>query len=142
LIILILLLIVGYTARALGSKDSSHPPGSRPSQSQSLSSGARAGNVTSSGQDSAPLSSLPPEAAQTVRLIERGGPFPYSHDGVVYNNLERHLPIEPRGYYHEYTVRTPGSQDRGERRIITGLAGEVYYTADHYASFSAVNVGR
>ena len=79
------------------------------------------------------LSSLPVQARQTVALIQRGGPFPYSQDGIVYQNLERQLPTEPAGYYHEYTVLTPGSADRGTRRIITGKDGEFYYTADHYA---------
>lgn len=81
---------------------------------------------------------LPPEARTTLALIEAGGPFPYARDGVVFNNLERELPSHPRGYYHEYTVVTPGSPDRGARRIITGRSGETFYTDDHYASFEAV----
>lgn len=88
------------------------------------------------------LSSLPPQAADTHRLIESGGPFPYSRDGIVFGNREAILPAEPSGYYHEYTVPTPGSSDRGARRIVTGSADEVYYTADHYASFVVVDVSR
>lgn len=86
------------------------------------------------------LSSLPPQADDTVHLIERGGPFPYRQDGVVFENAEHRLPSEPSGYYHEYTVTTPGSPDRGARRIITGKNGEFYYTADHYETFRRVDV--
>jgi guanyl-specific ribonuclease Sa len=89
------------------------------------------------------LSALPPQAAQTVRLIERGGPFPYPHDdGVVFHNLEHRLPAEPDGYYHEYTVPTPGSPDRGARRIVTGARGQFWYTGDHYETFRRVDVDR
>jgi ribonuclease T1 len=88
------------------------------------------------------LSSLPAQASDTVHLIEAGGPFPYPQDGVVFNNAERRLPDEPRGYYREYTVPTPGSADRGARRIITGKNGEYYYTPDHYESFHRVDVTR
>lgn len=87
------------------------------------------------------LSTLPPQAAQTVQLIERGGPFPYpNNDGVVFHNNEHRLPSEPDGYYHEYTVPTPGSPDRGARRIITGAHGEFWYTPDHYETFERVDV--
>jgi ribonuclease T1 len=81
---------------------------------------------------------LPPEALDTLDLIDRGGPFPFSRDGVVFQNREQLLPRQPQGYYHEYTVITPGSSDRGARRIIAGEAGERYYTDDHYDSFYVV----
>ncbi len=81
-------------------------------------------------------SELPSQARQVLALIEAGGPFPYSQDGVVFENREKLLPKEASGYYHEYTVPTPGSSDRGARRIITGKDGERYYTDDHYDSFS------
>ncbi|MGH4030521.1 ribonuclease domain-containing protein [Actinomycetota bacterium Odt1-20B] len=81
---------------------------------------------------------LPAEARETLRRIDKGGPFPYAKDGTVFGNYERVLPREKRGYYHEYTVRTPGGRDRGARRIVTGDGGETYYTSDHYASFKAV----
>jgi ribonuclease T1 len=83
-------------------------------------------------------SKLPAEARQTLELIDRGGPFPYAKDGAVFGNFERRLPAHQRGYYHEYTVPTPGSPDRGARRIVTGQGGEIYYTDDHYDSFRAV----
>ena len=82
--------------------------------------------------------SLPPEARQAIALIKAGGPFPYARDGVVFNNREGQLPKQARGYYREYTVRTPGARDRGARRIIAGRAGELYYTDDHYRTFKRV----
>jgi ribonuclease T1 len=81
------------------------------------------------------VADLPPEARTTLQLIDQGGPFPYSRDGVVFGNYERMLPQRPRGYYHEYTVRTPRARNRGARRIIAGRQGERYYTADHYRTF-------
>lgn len=81
---------------------------------------------------------LPREAQNTIKLIDKGGPFPYSRDGVEFQNRERLLPRKDRGYYHEYTVITPGSDDRGARRIIAGENGELYYTDDHYDSFKEV----
>ena len=81
---------------------------------------------------------LPPEAIDTLGHIADGGPFPYDQDGVVFLNRERLLPDQARGYYHEYTVETPGSPDRGARRIVTGDAGERYYTDDHYETFAFV----
>jgi len=83
---------------------------------------------------------LPPEAVETLESIERGGPFPYDRDGTVFQNRERLLPERPRGYYREYTVVTPGSRDRGARRIVTGgqPPDVYYYTDDHYRSFRRV----
>jgi ribonuclease T1 len=90
------------------------------------------------------LADLPPQAQETHRLVLKGGPFPYPKDGIVFGNRERLLPSKARGYYHEYTVKTPGSRDRGARRIVCG--GEpptrpeaCFYTDDHYASFSAIS---
>jgi ribonuclease T1 len=87
-------------------------------------------------------SALPAEARRTLILIDRGGPFPYERDGVVFGNVERLLPQRPRGWYHEYTVPTPGEDDRGARRIVMGRDGTPYYTADHYESFVRVEPGR
>ncbi|MGX9296603.1 ribonuclease domain-containing protein [Tsukamurella paurometabola] len=90
------------------------------------------------------LSSLPAEATDTVDLIHQGGPFPYPrNDGVVFQNREGILPAKASGYYHEYTVPTPGSSTRGARRIVTGgtpltSPPDWYYTGDHYASFCIV----
>ncbi|MBI3687201.1 MAG: guanine-specific ribonuclease N1 and T1 [Actinobacteria bacterium] len=90
----------------------------------------------------AALSTLPPQVADTYRLVRRGGPFPYARDGVVFANREALLPDRSGGYYREYTVPTPGTPDRGARRLIVGAGGEVYYTADRYLSFRLVDVRR
>jgi ribonuclease T1 len=95
-------------------------------------------NTGKSGLEIVKAASLPPEARTTMKLIDANGPFPYSRDGVTYNNLEKILPKQTKGYYHEYTVVTPGSKDRGARRIIAGAKGERFYTDDHYASFKEV----
>lgn len=98
------------------------------------------GGDSSSGLPVKELSALPPEATQTYRLIQTHGPFPYEpKDGSTFGNREGELPDEPPGYYHEYTVPTPGSSDRGARRLITGSHHELYYTGDHYASFVVVD---
>lgn len=80
---------------------------------------------------------LPPEAIDTLQTIARGGPYPYRQDDGVFGNRERRLPSQPRGYYREYTVETPGSRDRGARRIVAGgrPPTEYFYTDDHYRSF-------
>jgi ribonuclease T1 len=89
-------------------------------------------------------STLPSQADDTIRLIDQGGPYPYPQDGTVFQNREGQLPQEPSGYYHEYTVKTPGSSTRGARRIITsddlGHDG-MYWTADHYATFYDIDFG-
>jgi ribonuclease T1 len=89
------------------------------------------------------LSSLPAEAQQTQQRIVAGGPFPYAKDGAVFGNRERRLPAQQRGYYREYTVKTPGSQDRGARRIVCGgtrptAPQACFYSADHYTSFRLI----
>lgn len=89
------------------------------------------------------LASLPTQAQDTHRLIQTGGPFPYLKDGTVFGNRERQLPREPRGYYREYTVPTPGARDRGARRIVCGgrepkTPDVCYYTQDHYASYRRI----
>jgi ribonuclease T1 len=84
------------------------------------------------------VAELPEQARQTIALIRKGGPFPYERDGVVFGNFEKSLPVQARGYYREYTVRTPGAKSRGARRIVAGKGGELYYTDDHYASFQRI----
>lgn len=88
------------------------------------------------------LNQLPPEARQTLILIKQGGPFPYEKDGSVFGNYERQLPKRSRGYYREFTVKTPYARNRGARRIIAGGGEppftEFYYTADHYRSFQRI----
>lgn len=89
------------------------------------------------------LTALPVEGQQTYRLILQGGPFPYEKDGSVFGNRERLLPRQARGFYREYTVKTPGARNRGARRIVCGgqeprKPEACYYTADHYASFRVI----
>jgi ribonuclease T1 len=88
------------------------------------------------------VTELPRQGQATYELIRQGGPFPHDKDGTVFGNRERQLPPERRGYYREYTVRTPGSRDRGARRIVCGgpprAPHACYYTADHYASFRKI----
>lgn len=78
---------------------------------------------------------------RVVSLIDAGGPFEYERDGIVFKNAERRLPAHDRGYYHEYTVPTPGARNRGARRIIAGGGGELFYTNDHYRSFVQIRTG-
>lgn len=87
---------------------------------------------------------LPPEAADTLALIARGGPFPHRQDGDVFGNRERRLPARPRGHYREYTVATPGLRHRGARRIVTGgdPPADFWYTDDHYQHFRPFEVER
>ena len=108
---------------------------------------AQARDYRSQGHEQISLADLPPEAAQTLQRIQRGGPFPYPHkDGSTFGNFEKRLPERPRGYYREYTVPTPGSRDRGARRIVAGsgrtgsvaTSGEYYYSHDHYRSFRRI----
>ena len=92
------------------------------------------------------IDDLPVEARQTLALIRRGGPFQYRKDGAVFGNREQRLPPQPRGYYTEYTVKTPYSRDRGARRIVAGrgaersaaTSDEYYYTDDHYNTFRRI----
>jgi len=99
---------------------------------------ASSGVDPESGLKIVAVADLPKEAQDTLKLIDQGGPYPYSRDGVVFGNLEKILPKHDRGYYHEYTVKTPGEKDRGARRIVTGNAQERYYTDDHYKSFRRI----
>ena len=88
------------------------------------------------------MQALPAQARATLDRIRSGGPFPYPRDGVVFGNRERILPAQPRGYYHEYTVPTPGARTRGARRIVCGgnpaMLTECYYSDDHYQTFRRI----
>jgi len=138
---LIALVVFGWVVKDV---TSSSTPSSGPSSSSSPGRSTAPGGVvagTESGLEVKPLSSLPQQAADTWKLIEKNGPFPYPrNDGVQFQNREKRLPAKAGDYYKEYTVPTPGSPDRGARRLITGDQREVYYTADHYDSFVVVDV--
>jgi ribonuclease T1 len=106
-----------------------------PARSEAKQSGGLGADVT--------LASLPPEARRTDQLIHSGGPFPFARDGVVFGNYEKRLERRPRGYYHEYTVPTPGARNRGARRIICGGSQPTepdacFFTEDHYSSFHRI----
>jgi ribonuclease T1 len=137
LVTLVLLLAGGYTASAISSGDGPDT-GPRPT---ATATGDRA-TAYAVLMETRPLSSLPPEVAHTVALVRAGGPFPFSRDGVVFHNREHLLPPERDGYYHEYTVPTPGESGRGAMRLVVGEGGEFYYTADHYRSFVLVDTDR
>ncbi len=134
--------LVGLAALALaacvGLTATDTPAPSRPiAPDGTLQSVATPGAVDpASGLSIVGLEDLPPEAAATVALVAAGGPFPYRQDGAVFENRERLLPLRERGYYREYTVPTPGSADRGARRIVAGADGEMFWSADHYNSFA------
>ncbi len=106
------------------------------------SSGWSAGSVAAaqgvSGLPTILYDDLPAQAKETIGLIDRGGPFPYYQDDQTFQNRERILPSASGDYYREYTVETPGSSDRGARRIVSGADGELYYTDDHYDSFREI----
>jgi ribonuclease T1 len=130
LVLLGVLLAGGYAVQALRS-DPAAPGGPVPTAGATPGSSLR--HVT--------LGSLPTQAAQVYRSIQSGGPYRYDRDGIVFENRGTPLPKRSGGYYHEYTVPTPGESDRGARRLITGRGGELFYTADHYASFVQVDPG-
>jgi ribonuclease T1 len=95
-------------------------------------------NVVSFSEREIEKRQLPKEALETIALIRKGGPFPHERDGVTFGNREKLLPARERGWYREYTVRTPGERSRGARRIVAGRDGTLYYTDDHYQSFKRI----
>ncbi|WP_405410962.1 ribonuclease domain-containing protein [Streptomyces decoyicus] len=125
---------------ATGGGDTGSSPGSGRSTATAVAEAPGPTRVPdwAQGMPVVPVGALPSQARDTLRLIDAGGPFPYAQDETVFANRERLLPRQPRGHYHEYTVRTPGSPDRGARRLVTGRSHETYYTDDHYRTFKAV----
>lgn len=131
LAVLVLGLLVYLVGPGAGEPSSTATPAATPA--------ASATRDPETGLPLVALASLPAEARRTVSLIDRGGPFPYRQDGAVFANRERRLPAHPSGWYRELTVVTPGSDDRGARRLISGGGGrQLFWTADHYASFAVV----
>ncbi|MER8030601.1 ribonuclease domain-containing protein [Streptomyces bauhiniae] len=126
-----LLAVLGVLLAGCAGTDTATGPPAASQKSASVPVWAR-------GMATIPESRLPAEARRTLALIDKGGPYPYARDGIVFGNFEGHLPKHERGYYHEYTVPTPSSSGRGARRMVTGDGGEFYYTDDHYNSFRAV----
>jgi ribonuclease T1 len=107
-----------------------------------LAAGSAVARSTPDALPEIALTALPNEAQKTLTLVGQGGPFPYHRDGVVFGNREKRLPPRARGYYHEYTVPTPGARTRGARRIICGgdarSIAECYYSTDHYETFRRI----
>jgi ribonuclease T1 len=112
------------------------PTRSSAAATSTLAAASRQAADPASGLPVVHVSDLPPEAKKTLALIDRGGPFPHPQDGETFQNREGLLPARRSGYYKEYTVETPGSDDRGARRIVAGGGGERYWTNDHYDSFA------
>ncbi|MFJ8624186.1 ribonuclease [Kitasatospora sp. NPDC093550] len=154
-LILALLAGVGYL---LADKGGGHPKAAGPTAAATAGSSAPkpsapkpsppAGGATAAAGTWVPAdpaladvcrTKLPSQAQDTLGLIAKGGPYPYNRDGIVFENRESRLPRKADGYYHEYTVVTPGSNDRGTRRVVTGNAGEQYWSADHYATFQEID---
>ena len=110
----------------------------------SLAADARDAPAKSAPVTTIAAAAMPKQGQETLALIRRGGPYPYAKDGTVFGNRERVLPNHPRGHYKEFTVKTPGSRDRGARRIVCGgdirnqAASVCYYTDDHYATFKRI----
>lgn len=126
-----------------GSRNATQEPGASASQVPAQPGQAASATPAESGAPAAVTKAqLPAEAAETLRLIKAGGPFPFGEDGVLFRNSAGLVPQHPRGYYHAYTVRTPGSADRGKRRIVCGgprrQTSDCYYTDDYYASFKRI----
>jgi ribonuclease T1 len=154
--IIVLAVLLGLAWISIQAEDPGRAPGdsaARPTSTQRVPASATAARdwptaqaarrtptpaLSADGLETVAIERLPAEARETIALIDQGGPFPYQKDGATFGNRERLLPRQPGGYYREYTVITPGSDDRGARRIVAGDGGELYYTDDHYASFRRV----
>lgn len=136
LLLVVIVALVGGLAGGCGpaGTSASPPAGATPGLSPRPSGSA----TPNDGMPTVASADLPPEAHHTIDLIDHGGPYPYRQDDGVFQNREGLLPPEPRGYYREYTVVTPGSPDRGARRIIAARDGTLYYTDDHYQSFRRI----
>lgn len=127
------------SASYAGGSEPTSPPTDEPSATATATATAPTTRIDDfSGLPLIALEDLPQQARDVIDLIFTGGPFAYGEDGSTFNNYEGRLPDEPNGYYAEYTVDTPGSDDRGARRIIAGDGGDFYWTDDHYASFARV----
>ncbi len=145
-LLMVLVTVVGGCAtsgRVTALASQADPASQGASPSRTPATAAMSGRAPSASVGLDPLSGmrwiapdhLPPEAIETLARIDEGGPFPFDRDGATFENREGLLPRRARGHYREYTVVTPGSDDRGARRIVAGADDERYYTADHYDSF-------
>lgn len=144
--LLIIALVVGLWWLAIrdDSSGSSGTPGAQATATagQDGTAPATGGNTPDSGLGTIAESQLPREAQEVLGLIRAGGPYKYDQDDKTFQNREGILPGQKRGYYREYTVETPGSDDRGARRIVGGAGGDKYWTDDHYDSFRQIQEGQ
>ncbi|MGW6394815.1 ribonuclease domain-containing protein [Streptomyces sp. NPDC055103] len=136
--VLLALVLCVFLAGCSSASDTTATGATAAAPTSSAPAAPAAAATGTSGLPTVRAADLPPEARETLDLIARGGPYPYAKDGAVFSNFERILPREERGYYREYTVKTPGERDRGARRIVTGRGGEIYWTDDHYETFREV----
>lgn len=113
-------------------------PGAAVDATTAPDAGPSRGAPGRSGLVAVSVRDLPPEARAVLEQVEAGGPFEYRQDGQTFQNREGRLPPHPTGFYREFTVVTPGSPDRGARRLVVGEDGIVFYTSDHYQSFHEV----
>ncbi|MEN5041230.1 ribonuclease domain-containing protein [Stenotrophomonas sp. TWI1149] len=149
LLIAIVLLVGGLAAIKLAQRPPAPQFAPSLTQPDSASAAGAAASSTTTSSATGPKAArdplppfLPAEARDTIALIQRGGPFPHRQDGSIFSNREQRLPQRPRGYYHEYTVDTPGAGNRGARRIVTGGTPPTgwFYTDDHYETFRSFDV--
>jgi ribonuclease T1 len=138
---LLALLVVVAAALLLAGCGSSSGTAAAPGSPGVADSAGLAPAAPTTDLETIAVADLPAEGIDTLRLIAEGGPFPYSKDGSTFQNREGILPPQPKGFYEEYTVETPGSDDRGARRIVAGDDGSRFYTDDHYDSFREVVSG-
>ena len=139
LIAIALAVVVWWTQGDDAARDPSAAPSSAASPATASSTVPTDGGTDpDSGLPWVAEADLPPEAIDTLALIDADGPYPYEEDDTVFSNREGILPDQAQGYYREYTVETPGLDHRGAKRIVTGSGGEYYWTEDHYSSFSRI----
>ncbi|MFI5708283.1 ribonuclease domain-containing protein [Kribbella sp. NPDC051620] len=136
--VVIAMMVITLAASLLGCSASGSDTATKTQTTRAQTTQSRPTQDPVSGLRVVAAAELPKEARQTLALIDKGGPYPYSRDGIVFGNREKILPKQSNGYYHEFTVKTPGENDRGARRIITAQSGERYYTDDHYKSFRRI----
>ncbi len=144
LVVLGLVLGLWWFAERDGTTAAGGAPGTRSSATAAPSGTAHpsTSDTPDSGLATVAESALPREARATLELIRAGGPYPYEQDDRTFQNREGILPRQQRGYYREYTVETPGSDDRGARRIVGGRDGDRYWTSDHYDTFRQIEEGQ
>jgi ribonuclease T1 len=144
LLVLVLFLGLWWVVNRDTTTTAGAPSGTRATVSAGPSGSAQpsTSDTPDSGLETIAESALPREARATLELIRAGGPYPYDQDDRTFLNREGILPQQQRGYYREYTVETPGSGDRGARRIVAGRDGDRYWTSDHYDSFRQIQEGQ